>query len=106
VTSGTDLLFQCAKFQSSFKLKTVQRRDANGPGNLNDIMGQCEQTSQMQVFVPARLLPIVIIQGRDATPTLYKRLPGTRVFDLAGIRHICHAVLINNSKILNYHSFG
>jgi hypothetical protein len=92
MTFETDLLFQCARFQLSFNLKTVQRRDANGTGNLNDVMSQSEETSWLQVFVLVRLLRIVIIQGGDVTPTLYKRLAGTRVFYLVGIRRICHAI--------------
>jgi hypothetical protein len=51
----------------SFSLKIVQRRDANGPGNLNAIMVQFEVTSYMRVL--AHFLRIAIIQTEDATPT-------------------------------------
>jgi hypothetical protein len=99
MTFETDLLFQCGRFQLSFNLKTVQRRDTNRTGNLNDVMGQCDETSWLQVFVLARLLRIVIIQGGEVTLTLYKRLAGTRVFYLVWISRICHTVDIQSTHL-------
>jgi hypothetical protein len=51
------------------KLQIVQRLDANGAGNPNDVMGQFEVTTEMQLYVLARLSPLSIIEGEDATPT-------------------------------------
>jgi hypothetical protein len=56
-------------------------------------MVQFEVTNKAQAYVLARLLRIQMAQGEDVTPTHTDGLE-TQVFDLAGFRRVCNALLL------------
>jgi hypothetical protein len=47
VVFETNFFFSMPGFGLLLKMKAVQRRDANEPGTLNDVLFQFEVTSQM-----------------------------------------------------------